>query len=55
VGWGFGAKDEMCEGFIAVVKKGQDLTSPRARDDLGEIFARQRVKNMLKDMAKRPR
>jgi len=52
VKWGYGADDEMCEGFIAVVKKGQDLTVPRAKDDLGEIFRRQRMKNMLKQMSK---
>jgi hypothetical protein len=52
VAWGFGADDEMCEGFIAVVKKGQDLTWPQEADDLAEIFVRQRVRNKLKQMAK---
>ena len=55
VTWGYGANDEMCEGFIAVVKKGQDLTAPRATDDLGEIFAKQRYRNMMKQSAKKPR
>ncbi|MCA1686432.1 MAG: hypothetical protein LC745_10755, partial [Planctomycetia bacterium] len=55
VAWGHGAHDEMCEGFIAVVKTGQDLTKIRATDDLAEIFARQRIKNMLKQAGKPPR
>ena len=48
VEFGFGANDEMCEGFIAVVKKGQDLTRPRATDDLADIFAKQRLRHLLK-------
>jgi hypothetical protein len=40
--------DEMCVGYIAVVKKGQDLTTPRARDDLFEIFMRQRERLLRK-------
>ncbi len=32
----------MCIGFIAVTKKGQDLTRPGAVDDLRAIFRRQR-------------
>ncbi|MEO6810613.1 MAG: hypothetical protein ABI353_15970 [Isosphaeraceae bacterium] len=52
---GQGVNDEMCVGYIAVVKTGQDLTAPRARDDLFEIFARQRVRNFRKQFAKRPR
>jgi hypothetical protein len=54
VKWGYGAHDEMCEGFIAVVKKGQDLTLPRAIDDLPEIFAQQRYRNMRKRMMTKP-
>lgn len=42
VRWGEGTTDEMCIGFIAVTKKGQDLTRPGERDDLHEIFKRQR-------------
>jgi Copper type II ascorbate-dependent monooxygenase, C-terminal domain len=34
--------DEMCVGYIALVKKGQDLTVPGARDELYEIFSMQR-------------
>lgn len=52
---GFGAHDEMCEGFIAVVKKGQDLTLPRATDDLADIFARQRIRKMIKEVNKQAR
>ena len=32
----------MCVGFIAVTKKGQDLTRPGEKDDLMEIFHKQR-------------
>ena len=46
--YGTGTHDEMCEGFIAVVKKGQDLTRPGSRDDLAEIFERQRVRSQVK-------
>ena len=38
VGWGEATTDEMCIGFLGVVKKGQDLTRPGKVDDLGEIF-----------------
>ncbi len=34
--------DEMCVGYIAVVKKGQDLTVQGSRDDLFSVFLRQR-------------
>ena len=46
--------DEMCVGYIAVVKKGQDLTVPGARDDLYEVFLRQRDRLIRKQMAKKP-
>jgi hypothetical protein len=55
VKWGQAAYDEMCEGFIAVVKKGQDLTVPRATDDLAAIFAQQRIRKMLKEAANQRR
>ncbi len=42
--------DEMCVGYIAVVKKGQDLTVQGARDDLFEIFSKQRER-LLRQMA----
>ncbi len=41
VKWGEATTDEMCVGFIAVTKKGQDLTRPGEKDDLGEIFHKQ--------------
>ena len=41
VGWGEATTDEMCIGFLSVVKKGQDLTQPGQKDDLGEIFRQQ--------------
>ena len=40
--WGEATTDEMCIGFIAVTKKGQDLTRPGEKDDLMEIFHKQR-------------
>jgi Copper type II ascorbate-dependent monooxygenase, C-terminal domain len=52
---GFTVTDEMCEGFLAVVKKGQDLTLPGCSDDLAEIFAKQRIRNFMKQQAKRSR
>ncbi len=55
VKYGYGAFDEMCEGFIAVVKKGQDLTVPRASDDLADTFKKQRVRNKTKQMTKKSR
>ncbi len=42
VKWGEATTDEMCVGFIAVTKKGQDLTRPGEKDDLMEIFHKQR-------------
>ena len=38
VKWGEATTDEMCIGFIAVTKKGQDLTQPGVKDDLHDIF-----------------
>lgn len=40
---GHGVKDEMCVGYIGVVKKGQDLTRPGEVDDMAKIFAKQRA------------
>lgn len=45
--------DEMCVGYIAVVKKGQDLTASGARDDLFDIFIKQRDRMIRKHMAKK--
>jgi hypothetical protein len=48
--------DEMCVGYIALVKKEQDLTVRGARDDLYEIFSKQRERLIRKMMTKkRPR
>jgi hypothetical protein len=52
VKFGPNADDEMCVGYIAVVKKGQDLTAPGARDDLFEIFMKQRERLLRKQMNK---
>ena len=41
VKWGEGTTDEMCIGFLAMTKKGQDLTKPGERDDLQKIFEKQ--------------
>jgi mono/diheme cytochrome c family protein/thiol-disulfide isomerase/thioredoxin len=41
VKWGEATTDEMCVGFIAVTKKGQDLTRPGEKDDLMDIFRKQ--------------
>jgi Copper type II ascorbate-dependent monooxygenase, C-terminal domain len=38
--WGPATTDEMCIGFITVIKKGQDLTRPGEKDDLLEIIRR---------------
>ncbi len=36
--WGEATTDEMCIGFVALVKTGQDLTRPGEVDDLGKIM-----------------
>jgi len=43
------ATDEMCVGYIGVVKAGQDLTRPGERDDLFEILLNQHRKNRLRE------
>jgi Copper type II ascorbate-dependent monooxygenase, C-terminal domain len=47
VRWGPEASDEMCVGYIGVVKKGQDLTRPGEKDDLFDILAQQYVRRTL--------
>jgi hypothetical protein len=42
VKWGEATTDEMCVGFLAVTKKGQDLTRPGEKDDLREILNKKR-------------
>jgi hypothetical protein len=41
VKWGEATTDEMCIGFIALTKKGQDLTKPGENDDFSEILKKQ--------------
>jgi hypothetical protein len=41
VSWGEATTDEMCIGFLAMTRKGQDLTRPGEQDDLKEIFRKQ--------------
>lgn len=41
VTWGEATTDEMCIGFLAIVKQGQDLTVPGAKDDLIDILNEQ--------------
>jgi hypothetical protein len=48
VKWGEATTDEMCIGFMAVTKKGQDLTRPGEKDDLKEIFQKQREEYQAK-------
>jgi hypothetical protein len=52
---GFGIHDEMCIGYIAVVKKGQDLTLPGVHDDLYETFEAQRHRNIKKKLESKKR
>jgi hypothetical protein len=55
VTWGHSVNDEMCDGFIAVVKKGQDLVRHPGIDELHELFARQKLRSAQKLMARQPR
>ncbi len=41
--------DEMCVGYIGVVKAGQDLTRPGEKDDLFDILLKQYNKNRQRD------
>ncbi|WP_406700617.1 redoxin domain-containing protein [Singulisphaera sp. Ch08] len=49
VAWGEATTDEMCIGFIAVTKKGQDLTRAGEKDDLHDLFKAQ-IKEFEKKM-----
>jgi len=55
VSWGEATTDEMCIGFIAVTKKGQDLTQPGQKDDLLQIFRKQEEEGLkrLQEEAKK--
>ncbi len=55
VSFGLGANDEMCEGFIAVVKQNQDLTRPGAIDDLPYLVTKQRLKTLRRQLSKQSR
>ena len=41
VKWGEATTDEMCIGFLALTKKGQDLTKPGEKDDFMDILRKQ--------------
>jgi hypothetical protein len=51
VTWGPDVTDEMCVGYIGVVKKGQDLTRSQDKDDLFEILAKQHVRTIKREQA----
>ena len=51
VTWGPEVTDEMCVGYIGVVKKGQDLTRSQDKDDLFEILAKQHVRTIRREQA----
>ncbi|WP_165219985.1 monooxygenase [Aquisphaera insulae] len=53
VGWGPSVGDEMCVGYIGVVKKGQDLTRPGEQDDLFEILTKQYMRKTIRDQSAR--
>ncbi len=53
VKWGPEVTDEMCVGYIGVVKEGQDLTRPGEKDDLFEILLKQHNKNKLREQTAR--
>jgi hypothetical protein len=38
INWGPATYDEMCNGFIYLTKKGQDLTRPGEKDDLNDLI-----------------
>jgi hypothetical protein len=53
--WGPEVTDEMCVGYIGVVKKGQDLTRQGEKDDLFDILAKQYVRKTIREQAVRAR
>ena len=52
---GQGSNDEMCVGYLAVVKGGQDLTRPGEKDDLFAILVYQRLRSLRLDQRNRGR
>ena len=55
VKWGHGSTDEMCVGYIAVVKARQDLTRPGEKDDLFAILVDQCLRNLRREQNARSR
>jgi hypothetical protein len=51
VTWGPEVTDEMCVGYIGVVKKGQNLTRPTEKDDLFDILVQQYYRTMRREQA----
>jgi Copper type II ascorbate-dependent monooxygenase, C-terminal domain len=55
VKFGHGSMDEMCVGYVAVVKSGQDLTRPGEKDDLFSFFVEQYWRGIKRDQLNRIR
>ncbi|MDR3620311.1 MAG: hypothetical protein P4L85_13250 [Paludisphaera borealis] len=53
VTWGPEAADEMCVGYIGIVKKGQDLTTAGEKDDLYQILAQQYLRKVVRQQSAR--
>lgn len=49
VRWGPGVHDEMCVGYIGVIKKDQDMTRPGENDDFARTLAKQRWHRFLRE------
>jgi hypothetical protein len=55
--WGPATTDEMLNGFINLVKKGQDLTRPGEKDDLNQLLldaTNKREQKALESLSKKP-
>ncbi len=52
---GPGSAEEMCVGYLAVVKAGQDLTRPGEKDDLFATLVDQHLRDLRRDQAARKR
>jgi Copper type II ascorbate-dependent monooxygenase, C-terminal domain len=55
VKFGHGSTDEMCVGYVAVVKSGQDLTRTGEKDDLFAIFVDQYWRGIRREQMSRRR
>ncbi len=53
--FGHGSTDEMCVGYLAVVKSGQDLTRPGEKDDLFALFVAQHRRGIKQEQMSRRR